>query len=121
MSRYDLPADSSKSLDFDGLIDTLARLEGEEVSVLLTGIEPGEAPGRPGVRVELLGELRRVSSHALPETECFSVGPSPGIQLPRAEFVAAHLSTLDSNFYFAIKVEMRGIDFVLGQPDLIGT
>jgi hypothetical protein len=119
MGRDELPAAFSGSLDFDGLIETLRRVEGEQVSVVLSGTQPDEAPGPPGVRIELLGELRR-RSHALPDTECFSVGESPGLRLPRAEFISAALRTLEGTFYFQVTVRMRGIDFVLGQPDLVG-
>jgi hypothetical protein len=119
MGRDDLPAEFSGSLDFDALIQMLRQVEGEQVSVVLSGTQPGEAPEAPGVRIELLGELRR-RSHALEDTECFSVGESPGLRLPRAEFISAELRTLEGTFYFQVAVRMQGIDFVLGQPDLVG-
>jgi hypothetical protein len=120
MARDDLPPDSSETLDFDGLIDTLGRLEGEEVSVVLGGTQPNEAPGPPGVKVELFGELRHRPPCALPATECFSVGQNPGLQLPRAEFISATLNTFEGTFYFQVMVQMKGIDFVIGQRGLVG-
>jgi hypothetical protein len=120
LSRDELPPDFSGSLDFDGLIRTLGRLEGEKVSVVLGGTQSNEAPGPPGVRVELCGELHRRGPHNLSDTECFSVGDDPGLRLPRAEFVSASLSTFEGMFYFQVAVQMKGINFVIGQPDLVG-
>jgi hypothetical protein len=48
------------------------------------------------------------------------VGQNPGLQLPRAEFISATSSTFEGQFYFQVAVQMKGIEFVLGQPDLVG-
>jgi hypothetical protein len=117
MGREHLPPDFSGPLDFDGLADMLRHLEGEEVSVV---VESAHVPGTPGTRVEMSGALRRLTGHALAETECFAVEQSPGLRLPRGHFLSATLSTIEGTSYFVIAVRMRGMDLVIGQPDLVG-
>jgi hypothetical protein len=115
MSRDELPAEFSGHLDFDGLVAALAHLEGEEVSIVVADERSGDA-GPAGARIEMRGQLHQISQHALPETECFSVGLNPGVRLPRAEFVSASLSTFDVNFYFLIAIQMKRAAHACGWP-----
>jgi hypothetical protein len=114
MSREELPPDFSDALDYDGLLEVLGILEGKEVSVVFGG-----GPDSLGAQVELVGELHRRPA-ADPVTAWFRVGSNPGLRLPRGEFVSARLGTLEGTFYFNVAIEMRGMAFVVGSPDLIG-
>jgi hypothetical protein len=112
MSRNDLPREHDGPLLFPELVDLLDTLTGEQVVCL-----PWE-PGRGGSRLEVAGVLRRIEDA---RSDIFAIGESAWLSLDDEGVRSAHLSTLDGNDFFTIKIELHNATILIGDHGLHGS
>ncbi len=73
--QEELPKECERELDYPALIETLALLEGEEVSLSILGLS---SPGGESPRIKVVGELRKIGYSGV---DGFAVGDSGRVLL----------------------------------------
>ena len=108
--KADLPRESDSALDYEGLLATLRKLEGELVCLLIAlGSES---------RLQTKGIMRRYSYDW---AEGFAIGDGGRLLLCEPDFRAARLRTYDGNEHFQITICFLDAQYVIGDPGLVET
>jgi hypothetical protein len=109
--KADLPPDADRELDFPGVLETLARLDGETVLV-------GQDALGARTRVVAVGRLAPLT---LPHAAGFTVGGTVVLTLAAEDFAGARLRTTDGTDFFRLDLRFGGGAFVIGDPDALAT
>lgn len=105
--RDQLPEECERELDYPGLLDTLALLEGEEVLLDIGGLSSGNADGR-ATRIGAFGVLRHAS---YTWADLWAVGDGGRMLLYEPDFVSASLVTFDGNDFFRVTACFGAVTF----------
>jgi hypothetical protein len=112
MDRSDLPAEFHGPRTFDEAIQTLDALEGDEVTLLVSGPVTSQFS-----TVELTGTLRRLmTAHS---GDAFSIADQPGLYLRRRDFKRAWLATHEENSIVHLTIELMHLTVEVGDPGLL--
>ena len=109
--RDRLPKEFERELDYRGLLDTLALLEGEYVGLALGGLSSRRPLGGRAARLGVAGQLRRITYSW---ADVFAVGESGRLLLYEPDFVSAALWTYDGNDFFRITIQLGDVTFLIG-------
>jgi hypothetical protein len=117
----DFPPDWQESLDYGSTVETLKRLEGQELCLFISG-GPGVVTGSDGAeaasRIQAKGILRH---YDYSWAEGFALGDAARVLLYEDDFVGGDLRTLDPADLFWICIELAHVTVCIGSPGGIET